>query len=310
MNTMSTPRICLLICLALPIAAPAAAPLAPLAPTAASKPAANESATARPVLLLWPNGAPGSEGKAREEKVRVTEQGEHVVSSVDKPSIMVYLPVKGRTSGASVIVAPGGGHRELWMDHEGHRVAEALAARGIAAFVLKYRLAREEGSTYTVEDHALADIERAVRLVRSRTQEWGLDSERVGVMGFSAGGHLAGLAAARTVAPPTSTADAVDRLSAKPSFQALIYPGSIPEVRVSKDTPQTFLLCGGEDRIVGSLVDLYTSLKQSGVSAELHIYAGVGHGFGVREKNARSVAGWVTRFEDWMNDRGLLKCAC
>ena len=264
----------------------------------------------RPVLLLWPDGAPGSEGKARDEKVRVTDQGEHVVSSVDKPSLTVYLPDRNRATAASVIVAPGGGHRELWMDHEGHRVAEALAARGVTAFVLKYRLAREEGSTYTVEKHALADISRAIRLVRSRGQEWGLDPERVGVMGFSAGGHLAGLAAAAPGAPSPTAADPIDRLSAKPGFQALIYPGSIPDIRISNDTPPTFLLCGGDDRIVGSLLDLYTALRQSGVSAELHVYAGVGHGFGIREKNPSSVAGWLARFTDWMNDQGLLKCSC
>ena len=186
---------------------PAQAPAAPAVASVSGE---------RPVILLWPDGAPGSEGRARDEKVRVTDQGEHVVSSVDKPSLTVYLPDRSRATAASVIVAPGGGHRELWMDHEGHRVAEALAARGVTAFVLKYRLAREEGSTYTVEKHALADISRAIRLVRSRGQEWGLDPERVGVMGFSAGGHLAGLAAAAPGAPSPTAADPIDRLSAKP----------------------------------------------------------------------------------------------
>jgi endo-1,4-beta-xylanase len=259
---------------------------------------------------LWPNGAPGSEGKARVEKVRITDKGEHVVSNVDKPSLTVYLPPKDRASSASVVVAPGGGHRELWMDHEGHRVAAALSSRGITAFVLKYRLAREEGSTYTVEKHALDDIQRALRLVRSRAQQWLLDPERVGVMGFSAGGHLAGLASAAAGGGNPSAPDPIDRLNAKPSFQALVYPGSIPQLRVSSDTPQTFLLCGGEDPIAGALVNLYTSLKQSGVAAELHVYAGVGHGFGIRESNPKAAAGWLDRFTDWMNDRGLLKCSC
>ena len=281
-------------------------------PTAAplTKSGSHDPAAGRPVLFLWPNGAPGSEGKSREEQVRVTDKGEHVVSSIDKPSLTVYLPARDRASSASVIVAPGGGHRELWMDHEGHRVAEALASRGITAFVLRYRLAREEGSTYTVEKHALDDMQRAIRLVRSRTQEWVLDPERVGVMGFSAGGHLAGLAAAAPGGGTPSAADPIDRQSAKPSFQALIYPGSIAQIRVSSDTPQTFLLCGGEDGIAGALVNLYTALKQSGVATELHVYAGVGHGFGVRESNPKAVAGWLDRFTDWMNDRGLLKCSC
>ena len=248
----------------------------------------------RPVILLWPDGAPGSEGKARDEKVRVTDQGEHVVSSVDKPSLTVYLPDRSRATAASVIVAPGGGHRELWMDHEGHRVAEALAARGVTAFVLKYRLAREEGSTYTVEKHALADISRAIRLVRSRGQEWGLDPERVGVMGFSAGGHLAGLAAAASGAPSPTAADPIDRLSAKPGFQALIYPGSIPDIRISNDTPPTFLLCGGDDRIVGSLVDLHTALapRVGSRPSSTSTRAWVTDSASARRIPHRSPAGW------------------
>ncbi len=119
-------------------------------------------------ILLWPTGAPGSEGKTGEEAVRLTEQGEHIVSSVHHPSITPYLPDSTSATGAAVIVIPGGGHRELWMDHEGYRVGRWLSTHGIAAFVLKYRLARQEGSTYTVEGNALADVQRAMRMVRSR----------------------------------------------------------------------------------------------------------------------------------------------
>jgi len=163
------------------------------------------SAAAEPqAILLWPNGAPGyegkgSEGKASEEAVRLNEYGEHIVSGIHHPSITPYLPLatKDKSTGAAVIVAPGGGHRELWMDHEGYNVAKWLRDHGVAAFVLKYRLARESGSTYTVEGSALSDIKRAIRLVRSRASEWGLDPERIGVMGFSAGGELAALASSR-----------------------------------------------------------------------------------------------------------------
>ncbi len=114
-------------------------------------------AAALATVLLWPNGAPGSEAKTAAESVRITEQGEHIVSSVHRPSITPYLPEKA--SGAGVIVIPGGGHRELWMDHEGYRVGQWLEDHGIAAFVLKYRLANEPGSTYTVEGEELADKE-------------------------------------------------------------------------------------------------------------------------------------------------------
>ncbi|HMB27697.1 MAG TPA: alpha/beta hydrolase, partial [Blastocatellia bacterium] len=123
-------------------------------------------------IPLWPNGAPGSEGKSGPEAVRLAENGERVVSNVHQPSIPPYLPQKEKATGAAVIIAPGGGHRELWTDHEGHNVARHLSARGVAAFVLKYRLAREANSTYTVDDHAMADMRRAIRLVRSRAPEW------------------------------------------------------------------------------------------------------------------------------------------
>jgi acetyl esterase/lipase len=132
-------------------------------------------------ILLWPNGAPGSEGKTNlETVVRVTEAGDHVLSNIHKPSITPYLPATGnsgstrQSEATAVIIAPGGGHRELWSDHEGHNVARWLSDRGIAAFVLKYRLAKETNSTYTVDDHAVADMQRALRLVRSRASEWPL----------------------------------------------------------------------------------------------------------------------------------------
>ena len=184
------------------------------------------SATQSKEIPLWPNGAPGSEGKAGTESVRVTPQGERVVSNIHQPSITPYLPPKEKATGAAVIIAPGGGHRELWADHEGHNIARYLSARGVAAFVLKYRLAREANSTYTVDDHALADTQRAIRLVRSRAQEWSVSPSRIGVMGFSAGGELAALASMRFDGGNKEATDAIERESSRPDFQALIYPGS------------------------------------------------------------------------------------
>ena len=257
-----------------------------------------------PVILLWPGGAPGSEGKTGEEKVRVQEDN-RIVSGVHRPSLTVYLPAKGTATGAAVVVAPGGSYRELWITHEGYRVGEWLSQRGIAAFVLKYRLPHEPGSTYTVEGTALADIQRAVRTVRARAAEWEIDPQRVGVMGFSAGAHLAGLAATHyddVVYPHT---DATDRQSAKPAFQALIYPPKI-EATYSSDTPPAFIACGGDDQIAADVPNLYLALKNAGMSAELHIYAGVGHGFGIRPANPPAVAGWIDRFREWMSAGGLL----
>jgi endo-1,4-beta-xylanase len=249
------------------------------------------------VILLWPEGAPGSEGKPAEESVRLAN-GERVVSSVHRPSLTAYLPAKERATGAAVVIAPGGGHRELWTDHEGHNVARWLSERGVAGLVLKYRLAREKDSVYTIEGHALADAHRALRVVRERAAEWSVDPSRVGIMGFSAGGEIAALAATR----PDGEAPA-------PAFQALIYPAIPRDMRLSKETPPAFLLCGENDRqnISQGLPELYLAMKKAGASAELHVLAGVGHGFGVRESNRGAVAGWLVRFHEWLDARGWLK---
>lgn len=171
------------------------------------------------VILLWPGGTLGSEGKTAEEAVRLSPGGERVVSSVHHPSVTGYLPAKEAATGAAVIIAPGGGHRELWTDHEGHNVARWLSERGVAGFVLKYRLARERDSAYTVEGHALADTQRAIRLVRKRALEWGLNPECIGVMGFSAGGELAALAGTRYTPGTEGATDPVEREGSRPAFQ-------------------------------------------------------------------------------------------
>jgi endo-1,4-beta-xylanase len=259
-----------------------------------------------PVILLWPSGAPGSEGKTGDEKVRI-EHGEEVVTNVHRPSLTVYLPPK--SNGAAVIVAPGGGFREMWTTHEGYRVAEWLNLQGVAAFVLKYRLQNEAGSTYKTEEHSLADMQRAIRTVRARASEWAVDPNRIGIIGFSAGARLSWLAATRFNDPVQHPVDAIDKQSARPTFQALIYPGKMPEVKYAKDTPEAFLLCGSEDQVAADVPALYQSLKAAGVPTELHIYVGVGHGFGIRESNPPALAGWVERFGDWMRGRGWLKSA-
>ncbi len=297
--------------------------LLPLAITAADLPRE---------ILLWPNGAPGSEGKAGETKVRIADNGEHVLSNIHKPSLTPYLPAADKATGCAVIVAPGGGHRELWSDHEGHNVARWLSEHGIAAFVLKYRLARETNSTYTVDDHALADMQRALRLVRSRATEWGIATNRIGVMGFSAGGEVAFLSAMRfgaasapvaaDVSPlhskpeesqsrltSAATIDPIDGLPARPAFQALIYPGSSRRIEPATNSPPVFLVCGYNDRpdISEGLASVYLKFKQLKVPAELHIYAGSGHGFGLRANDPKPAGKWIERFEEWLADSGFLK---
>jgi acetyl esterase/lipase len=260
-------------------------------------------------ILLWPKGAPGSEGKFGDEKVRIADNGEHVLSNIHKPSITPYLPPPDKATGCAVIVAPGGGHRELWSDHEGHNVARWLSEHGIAAFVLKYRLARETNSTYTVDDHALADMQRALRLVRSHATEWSIATNRIGVMGFSAGGELAFLSAMRFDLGAADATDAVARQSSRPDFQALIYPGSSRRIEPATNSPPVFLVCGYNDRpdISEGLAGVYLKFKQLKVPAELHIYGGTGHGFGLRANNTQPAGKWIERFEEWLADSGSLK---
>ncbi len=258
---------------------------------------------AAPVVLLWPEGAPGSEGKTAPEKI---ENGR--VTSVHRPSLTLYLPAKAKATGAAVVVIPGGGHRMLAIDHEGHAVGRWLSERGIAGLVLKYRLAREEGSTYTIEGHALRDTQRAVRLVRSRAAEWGIDPARVGVLGFSAGGELAQQVSQKPGDGAADAADPIERQNARPAFQALIYPGRSQDIVPAPDSPPVFLACGYKDRpdISEGLATVYLAFKKVGVPAELHVYAGAGHGFGIRETDHSPAAAWPERFREWLADRGFM----
>jgi acetyl esterase/lipase len=260
-------------------------------------------------ILLWPNGAPGSESHQGKEKVRITEGGDYLISNIHHPSITTFLPIPGKATGTTVIIAPGGGHSELWIDHEGYNPAKWFRDRGIAAFVLKYRLARDSNSSYTVDRDELADIQRSIRLVRSRAREWSIDPLRIGVMGFSSGGELAALAAMKFDSVTATSVDLIDRQSSRPDFQALIYPGNSKRFEVAKNAPPVFIIGGFKDRpdIAEGVAQVYLKYKQAGVSAELHIYANVGHGFGIRSTNKGAVTGWPERFTEWLSDIGLLK---
>lgn len=260
-------------------------------------------------ILLWPSGAPGSEGKTGPEKVRIAEEGDHVISGINNPSITPFLPAAEKATGVAVIIAPGGGHSELWIDHEGYNPAKYFQRKGIAAFVLKYRLAREPGSTYTIDGDELADIQRAIRLVRSRAKEWGIDPSHIGVMGFSAGGELAALAAMRFDSAKVNTADVIDGQSSRPDFQALMYPGNAKRFEVAKNAPPVFIVGGFKDQpaISEGVAQVYLKYKEAGVPAELHIYEAVGHGFGMRTVNKGAVTGWPDRFIEWLSEIGILK---
>jgi acetyl esterase/lipase len=260
---------------------------------------------------LWPSGAPGSEGiTTANVTADLGKNGAHQyrVTQVHNPTITVYLPPREKATGAAVVICPGGGHRYLAIDHEGTDVARWATRKGAAGFVLKYRLARAEGSKYKVETHALDDAKRAVRLVRSRAAEWGVDPTRVGMIGFSAGGEVAALAGTRFDSGSEGAADPIDRLSSRPSFVVLVYPGIRPEtLTVTKETPPTFLVHADDDRLgADRSATFYLALKKAGVPAELHIYTKGGHRFGMRDSHL-PVSKWPERLEEWMTERGFLR---
>jgi acetyl esterase/lipase len=272
-------------------------------------------AESQPVIPLWPNGAPGSEArKAEPEKTTGSN-----VSNIHHPSLTVYLPPKEKATGAAVIVAPGGGHQRHAIQHEGYNVAQWLADHGVAAFILKYRLARDEANPagtpqpYTVDRDALADAQRAFRVIRARAKEWNVRPDAIGIIGFSAGGEVALLAATRGADGRPDAADRIDRQSARANFFSLIYPGGLPrtDIELTKDTPPTFLAAGYGDRqnISEGLAEFYLKCKRAGVSAELHMYAGAGHGFGVRDTNKSPAGAWIARFHEWMAERKFLGAA-
>lgn len=262
-----------------------------------------------PEIPLWPNGAPGSEGKPAKDLVTVSATNELSVAGIHNPSITPYLPPPDKTSGVGILVIPGGGHRVLAITHEGYNVGEWLRDRGIAAFVLKHRLAREANSTYKIDVESLADTQRALRLIRSRAQEWKIDPSWVGALGFSAGGELVWLASARFDGGNPASADLVERQPSKPDFQALIYPGRSVDIQPTKDSPPVFLAAAYNDRqdISEGLAEAYLRFKRAGVPAELHIYGAGGHGFGLRASNERPVGKWMVRFEEWLAESGFLQ---
>ena len=260
-------------------------------------------------IRLWQKGAPGSEGETAPEVFEKTDNPKlpKHFTVVHYPSIYVFLPPKDKANGTAVVIAPGGGHSQLVIDKEGYEMADWLNQRGIAGFVLKYRLARAKDSHYTVPDHALADAARAMRTVRYHAKDWGVDPARIGFMGFSAGGEVAALMETRFDAGNDSAADPIDRVGSRPDFAVVVYPGFKPgTITVPKDAPPTFLVCADNDRShVVTTVNLYLDLEKQGVSSEMHIYAAGGHGFGLRASNL-PVASWPDRLQEWMVDRKLV----
>ena len=257
-------------------------------------------------IPLWPNGAPGFENRRGEPELAK----DYWVRNIHNPSITVYLPPKEKATGAAVVICPGGGHRLLVFKAEGDDPARYLNSLGIAAFVLKYRLAREEGSPYSLEKHPREDGQRAMRLVRSRAQEWGLDPNRIGIMGFSAGGEVVSWVAYTPADGDPNAADPIDRLSARPNFVIQIYPGPLGvPATVAPDAPSAFMAAADDDVCCSEpVVKLLQAYREAKVPVEAHIFARGGHGFnmGYRSKLA-TLKGWPQRLADWLADNDIAK---
>jgi dienelactone hydrolase len=266
-----------------------------------------------PVVPLWINGAPGSEARRAEPEKKYGGW----VSNIHNPSLLVFLPTKDKATGAAVIVLPGGGQTRLSVNEHGTEVAQWLADHGVAAFVLKSRLAKDEANPpdraqpYTL-DTSVGDLYRATRLVRSRAQEWAVNPAAVGVLGLSAGGEVALLAVTRQEhwAGDSSSPDLVEQQSARPDFFALMYPNGLPGENlelIQGKTPPAFLVCAYNDKSSNPalLADFFIKLKKIGINAELHIYSIGGHGFAVRPRPF-AANDWSSRFMEWLRDRGFL----
>jgi len=284
---------------------------------------ASLAATPTPTILnIWPGKPPG-ETKELPAEVDLTKDTDKLIAgkriiklgNVSTPQIAVYKPEKSKDTGASVIICPGGGHHILAYDLEGTEVAEWLNTIGVTGIVLKYRVPfRDPEKRWGA---AVADAQRAVSLVRSKAAEWNLDPKRIGICGFSAGGETAGLTSLFLEERQYTAADDVDKVSCKPDFAILIYPGGFDtkgqaqirvKDKVTKDTPPMFLIHAFDDPVTANnSLALAVELKKVGVPTELHIYDAGGHGYGLRLVNTLPITTWPKRCEEWMQRRGLLK---
>lgn len=258
------------------------------------------------VVPLWTNGAPGFESRRDEPEIAK----DYWVRNINNPSITVFLPAKEKANGAAVLICPGGGFRELVYKAEGIEPARYFNNLGMAAFVLKYRLPRETNSPYSLNIHPRQDAQRAMRLIRSRAGEWNVDTNRVGVIGFSAGGEVASLLAYSPSEGDAAAPDPIDRLDSFPDFQLVIYPGplGIPDKVPANAPPAFFLVANDDTGHVGAVLSLLDKYHEANRPFELHIYEHGGHGFnmGGRSKLA-SIKSWPQRMTDWLSDTKILQ---
>jgi len=273
------------------------------------------------VLELWPGGAPGEAGEIGNEHDTTKPSdgliaGKSVIrlGNVSKPTITIYKAPAEKNCGAAVLVCPGGGYHILAMDLEGTEVCEWLNTVGVTGVLLKYRVPKRTG----LEKHtaALQDAQRAMGIVRHRAKDLGIDPQKIGVLGFSAGGHLSAALSTAYEQRSYPVSDQADTVSCRPDFTILIYPGYLtvreqndqvaPELKITTETPPTFMAMTQDDPVRVESVLMYgLALKRAGVPFELHTYPVGGHGYGLRP-STNSVATWPARAADWMRSRALL----
>jgi acetyl esterase/lipase len=279
------------------------------------------AAADRPAVLdLWPGPAPGEKGDLGPETEQQTKPGQRQVkrlTNVSKPTLTVFKPTKERDTGAAVVIAPGGGYSILAWDLEGTEVAAWLNSIGVTGVVLKYRVPRRSGEPAGQPPLGpKQDAQRAISLVRSKAKDLGLDPHRIGMLGFSAGGHLTAWAATNSDKRSYEPVDEADTASCRPDFAVLVYPAYLVErgkpdqlaadIRVSKDTPPCFFAHAYDDGVSPeNSVRMVLELKKLRVPAELHVYSTGGHGFGLRQEG-KPCATWPQRCEEWMKAQGLL----
>jgi acetyl esterase/lipase len=270
------------------------------------------------VFDVWPNKkAPGETAELPPEKFQDQRPGEKQVArltNVTEPTLTLFAPPKEKANGTAIIICPGGGYSILAWDLEGTEVAEWLNRNGVTALVLKYRVPKRANEAPHVAP--LKDAQRAVSIVRSKAKELGIDENKIGILGFSAGGHLAAMTSMHFEQRSYDRLDAIDDVSCRPDFAVLVYPAYLtnkeqtelsPDVKISKQTPPMFLAHASDDPVTPlSSVLLYAALKRAGVPAELHVYATGGHGYGLRPDHP-TAANWPLRCEEWLKGRGLIK---
>lgn len=255
-------------------------------------------------IPIWPGAAPGSESSSWQETETIGPKDTlRRVSNVTRPTLQIFLPDSSVANGTGIVICPGGGFTHLSIESEGTEVARYLNTIGVAGFVLKYRVARTgdpdekagaAGRRKEAMAFGVADTAQAMRVARAHAAEWHIAPDRLGLMGFSAGGY--------TTASVALQHDGDTR----PAFAAPIYPAAPEDLTVPADAPPLFLLQANDDRLIGNTIRLYTAWKSANIPVEMHVYARGGHGFGMRKQNLPSDT-WYERFRDWLASQSLLK---